>query len=528
MSAPRVPPVPPNKAGELDKSSPTAHRKVEKVEKISKVDEADNESRARQKFRAFVEAEPEAPSNLPSPFSLFSVTEEGPSTVSLLRSAPRGMASPPPAPPTANDSWIAEAAETAVPSPSYSIPPSAAIVGFSADDEGSDPPLPRSQQFWGSVNGSADYSNASQDQPQMEETPRSSSRVFASEEEERKGKKTEKKESVSEDEPAGPQKKQGKKGALETDEESLFGPQGKPRGKKRDELLAKRLGEPAASPFPAKEKDGEKEEEESLLWSEEGGLMPRGAGMEGVVSKGKNKPGYVGPLAHTQALDFRGPLPADEKGSPRSLPEGARLKRSLEVGEEVKKEDREFREPLELKKSKISDKEEREGKGRQQKHAEKQEALQIDSPTLTQLPGFAIPIAGAAAAAASPYLGPEALAVYFHMIGTITAMVSPRGDSRTEFVLNAPQFAGSKFYGATISIERYSTAPYQINIRLTGSNDAVNAFNQNLPNLLAAFQNGKFSFTVNRIEAVYEKPLFRRKSAAGDKGDQGFGSGPGK
>ena len=103
------------------------------------------------------------------------------------------------------------------------------------------------------------------------------------------------------------------------------------------------------------------------------------------------------------------------------------------------------------------------------------------------------------------------------MIGTITAMVSPRGDSRTDFVLNAPSFANSKFYGATISIERFATAPYQLNIRLTGSNAAVTQFNQNIPNLLAAFQNKNFAFTINRIEAVYEKPLFRRKDSVGKK-----------
>ncbi|HSX38079.1 MAG TPA: hypothetical protein VLE95_04530 [Chlamydiales bacterium] len=161
---------------------------------------------------------------------------------------------------------------------------------------------------------------------------------------------------------------------------------------------------------------------------------------------------------------------------------------------------------------------------KEKREAEQEQKIfaQFQSPAITPLSDAVIAAAATATNAATPYLGKETLSLYFHMIGTITAMASPQGNSRTEFILNAPAFAGSKFFGSSITIERFSTAPYQFNIQLTGSNEAVNLFNQNIPNLMAAFREGKFSFTVNRIDAVYEVPLIRRKESSKDAGAQGF------
>lgn len=135
------------------------------------------------------------------------------------------------------------------------------------------------------------------------------------------------------------------------------------------------------------------------------------------------------------------------------------------------------------------------------------------TPTIPSLAGFpqeSLAAAQQAATQAAPFLSKESLSLYLQMIGTITAMVKPSGDSHTEVLLNSPSFANSKFFGSTISIDKFSTAPYQINIRLTGPQAAVDAFNQNLSSLSTAFQRGNFTFTVNRIEAVY-KPLIQRK-----------------
>ena len=91
----------------------------------------------------------------------------------------------------------------------------------------------------------------------------------------------------------------------------------------------------------------------------------------------------------------------------------------------------------------------------------------------------------------------------------------------TEIVLNSPSYSQSKFYGASIIIERYASAPDSFNIRLTGSNEAVAAFKENIPTLALAFREGHFPFQIGRIEAEYkdEKPLFRRKEKGSRKND---------
>ncbi|MDE3048211.1 MAG: hypothetical protein KGI83_07710, partial [Verrucomicrobiota bacterium] len=91
--------------------------------------------------------------------------------------------------------------------------------------------------------------------------------------------------------------------------------------------------------------------------------------------------------------------------------------------------------------------------------------------------------------------------------------------------LNNPAYANSKFYGATITIEKYATAPDSFNIRLTGSNEAVVLFRENLPSLITAFENRKLNFTIGRIDVEYsmDRPVFRRKERGEGKGDTGGG-----
>jgi len=604
MSTPRIPPVPPNKAGELDKSAPTEHRKVEKVEKVSKISEVDDESRARQKFRQFVDAEEEVPSDLPSPFALFSAfAEEGPPAGSMLKSS---LSEPKP-PPAAPESQFRDEAEAAVPSPPTSPPPSTQLANTSIEDEeeAAPPALPRSQQFWENVENPADLSETPPDRPQFQETPRSSSRVFGKSQKKETGKNLKAEEGTGPRGVAGPfEKKKGgpffeRETPLER-EASPFGPPGKPGLSKRErgepfssaaarrepgsgmppkrearderEARASWVGKGRAEEIPSyplalpQEPKKEKKEPFAPEWGpaerdplsrEKGKIAERKT--EGVIKREGGQ--YVGPLPsepkemsktqmvpHLKEEEARStsgsPLPEETEMAPyperlgnqpaRAWVEEEGKRLSAQGAEEAKKEKKPgAKVPLPAETGLVKREEaflekdhEGSGGGKKKRREERvEEPLQIESPTLTPLPEAVLPAAAAAAAAATPFLGPEALAVYFHMVGTITAMVSPKGDSRTEFVLNAPSFAQSKFYGATISIERFSTAPYQLNIRLTGSNEAVTLFNQNVPNLLAAFQNGKFNYAINRIEAVYERPLFRRKEEAGGKGDRGFGGG---
>jgi hypothetical protein len=140
----------------------------------------------------------------------------------------------------------------------------------------------------------------------------------------------------------------------------------------------------------------------------------------------------------------------------------------------------------------------------------------------SRLPASVQPVAIAATEQAASYLHPVSTSLFFQMVGQIYVM-NTSGVSRTEIVLNSPSFAGSRFFGATITIEKYTTAPDSFNIRLTGSEEAVTLFRQNTASLMSAFQNGNFAFKINRLDAEYtmEKPVFRRK----EKEDRDSGSG---
>lgn len=163
------------------------------------------------------------------------------------------------------------------------------------------------------------------------------------------------------------------------------------------------------------------------------------------------------------------------------------------------------------------DKEKKQSKGH-----EKKENVQIMSPSIPELPASIQPAAVAATQSVAAYLRPETVPLFYQMVGSIIVMSTPPGISRTEFILNNPAFANSKFFGATVELIKYSTAPDSYNIRLSGSNEAVAAFNQNLPNLMAAFQTGHFSFRIGRIDAEYanDRPVLRRKEGT-EEGGQG-------
>ena len=152
----------------------------------------------------------------------------------------------------------------------------------------------------------------------------------------------------------------------------------------------------------------------------------------------------------------------------------------------------------------------------------KKPGVELIAPSIPALPTDVQPVAQMAAAQAAPYLSDHIVPLFYQMVGTITVMSQTPDIQTTEVMLNAPNFAHSKFFGSTIEITKYATAPDSFNIRLTGSNEAVNSFQQNIPSLMSAFQ--RESIVVNRIEAHYtsvERPLVRRKESASSSSDQG-------
>lgn len=121
---------------------------------------------------------------------------------------------------------------------------------------------------------------------------------------------------------------------------------------------------------------------------------------------------------------------------------------------------------------------------------------------------------------ASPFLNPETILLFEQMVGTILILRSSRDVTQTEVLLNSAAFKGSRFYGAKIVIERHETAANSLNIRLTGSAEAVQIFQHYLPSLMAAFQNSQFPFRIGRMEAFHEEVKSSRVKRKRQKGNE--------
>jgi hypothetical protein len=128
-----------------------------------------------------------------------------------------------------------------------------------------------------------------------------------------------------------------------------------------------------------------------------------------------------------------------------------------------------------------------------------------------------------------PYamMHPEVQELFDRMVGVMTVM-NMSGLTETVITLNMPQFASSVFFGTQIIIHEFSSAPQAFNIQLNGTPQAVDLFQNNVEDLMAAFQSGNYNFRVNRLDTGYfsEKPLFRRKEKAEGKNQDKPGDPP--
>ena len=153
------------------------------------------------------------------------------------------------------------------------------------------------------------------------------------------------------------------------------------------------------------------------------------------------------------------------------------------------------------------------------KKTKQEQPLALPFPSMQSLPENVLSQAKALTAKVASFLSPHAIATLFtRMVGTIVYM-QQKGVTETMIILNSSKFAGSVFFNAKILIERYATAPDSFNIRLTGTNEAVALFNNNIDGLIQAFKG--CSFRIGYLRAEYEpiRPLFRRKSPLGEKGE---------
>ncbi len=293
----------------------------------------------------------------------------------------------------------------------------------------------------------------------------------------------------------------------------------------------KKGSNPGVHPFAANQTKGKKE------GAEEKKQDPSPFGPPGKPVTGERKPDpKQGPFMRSkESAEKKLPSPFDPpaKNSPQSRPIEKEEERSLgPIRDPIKtgkrtsntsstKEEDNLIQGLSSASFKS---EEREGGKGDQKGGDKK-GIEIDSSMKPLFPSDIQPMAASATTQAAPYLNTTTMNLFFQMVGTMYVMAGPQGINRTEIVLNNPAFADSKFYGSTITIEKYATAPDSFNIRLTGSNAAVVSFKENIPSLMSAFENGSFAFKVNRLDIEYsmERPVFRRKEKGEDKGEAGGG-----
>ena len=528
-------PTPPesNKPQSSDgKTSTGQHRKVEKVEKIREVSEVDDETKRRKFEQAMEEAdetdEEEEPLP-PSPFQKEFYLGSG----SAQKKKPS----------------LEEIAGNAVPSPSYSPPPPSLGKKGEEKEEG----LPHSVEFWDDVDEppdqppqpkifeevtglekSAGKGEAKSKLPGPKDSllpsPQKAKNLEESKDLKRNIERRAPARGMEAEERRSPYfEKEEKQTAKKTDESTSY-LQEKPKREQADGSAQNKISH-SRSP-DQKETSGLKQERPPIdhTYDEESPAADL---------KDKKKqalPRQSDSLKSKESKPYR--LNEDETDLPPNMPpppaplersispeEYAAEKKEASAGNLRRGNGSEENETVFLSKKEELKDEEKRAAGWKEREKEREKKgkkwAELESMKLPYLNPSAAAFAAVAMNQVNTYLNPDTFALFYQMVGTIFILTQTRGVSKTDFVLNSPAYANSRFYGATITIEKYATAPDSLNIRLTGTDEAVKAFNQNLPSLMNAFKNGNFAFKIGRLEVEYtsDKPSFGRKEEKRKKSD---------
>jgi hypothetical protein len=91
-------------------------------------------------------------------------------------------------------------------------------------------------------------------------------------------------------------------------------------------------------------------------------------------------------------------------------------------------------------------------------------------------------------------------------------VMSSSNEVETTLFLDNPS---SIFCGSRITIREFSTAPKVFNIEIASNAQTIATLDAARSDLLAAFQNGKFNFSVHRfdteVQRSEERPIFHRR-----------------
>jgi hypothetical protein len=541
MSSNRIgPPGPPSEPqrGSGAADSKKFREELQKIQEVKAVD-PDEQSRQKNRFLAMQLGDDDTPDNVNAPplaASPFDVNfqQDFKTTPSPNPHAPRvdsrknkistqKMAAPAPSSRTSESIYSAQ--NTPIPSPSYSPAPTTnEFYPPSPQESKSSSSLPSSQQFWGTV----DLPDTPPSQ-NIQETSSSQSKSFSNQsnyDRSRvdKDKSTDNDDDDNEDEDttittkdiASPQPSQESKGkktvepnpelATNVEEPAIQGN----KTKIPSARLSNATKEPSLSPFDLVAKTNSSTRTTVASFPEEQAfqnLTPGTPIPDQSLQGGSQERLPLTPLVNPEAeID----LPLNSNPLPQKTASPSFQEQSGTLSSSPTNKGHSSIRPVNSTDGST------EGGSSTKNQTANHASTTIVQPSLPQFPPDVQVLAQAATTHAAPYLRTETMPLFYQMVGNIYIMTAPTGISRTQIVLDTPAFANSKFFGSTITIEKYATAPDSLNIHLTGSDKAVQTFNQNISSLVAAFQNGPFSFRIGRIEASYQtnqanKPVYRRK-----------------
>ncbi len=153
-----------------------------------------------------------------------------------------------------------------------------------------------------------------------------------------------------------------------------------------------------------------------------------------------------------------------------------------------------------------------------QKEESKKEATPIAPPPASSALGPLFLPPGSAAPPAYALMDAQTLALFEKMLSVIT-ILKDSGVTETTIHLISPEFANSQLYGSQVIIREYSSAPLVYNIEFMGNPQAASLFEKNLKHLRSAFNDPKYRFRVNRLEASISHEQYRRVDRKGESGE---------
>lgn len=143
----------------------------------------------------------------------------------------------------------------------------------------------------------------------------------------------------------------------------------------------------------------------------------------------------------------------------------------------------------------------------------------------TSTPAFSINLSGLGASfAAVQNTRLEEFKELFEAMASRMIVMHSSGEVKTTLFLDNPS---SRFFGTTITIREFSTAPKVFNVEIASSTQMICAIEASKNDLLSAFQHGNFNFSIHRLDTLLqneEHPVMHRdENQDGDHKDQNGG-----